>query len=33
MGGIEISSIVFFCTKFEGTFVGHGEKNSELTLK
>ena len=26
MGGIKISSIVFFCTKFEGTFVGHGEK-------
>ena len=26
MGGIEISSSVFFCTKFEGTFVGHGEE-------
>ena len=26
MGGIKISSFVFFCTKFEGTFVGHGEE-------
>ena len=26
MGCIKISSIVFFCTKLEGTFVGHGEE-------
>ena len=30
MRGIKISTIVFFCTKFEGTFVGHGEKTQNI---